>query len=152
MADENHSRMLLQGVDTWNSWKRARPRIRADLSGALLDLTDLKGSFLYGADLRGATFRRANLYGVDLRRADLRWADLSGANLCEANLIEATLDGATLTDAWLWETQRAGWSIQGIICEAAYWDKDRKERTLYSPGEFERVAPHLTVVTSTSAQ
>ena len=75
---------------------------------------------------------------------DLR-IDLSGADLYEANLIYANLDRATLTDAYLWETQRAGWSIQGIICAAAYWDKDGQERTPYStgkpgkPGEFERL-------------
>jgi hypothetical protein len=62
-------------------------------------------------------------------------------------LIDANVDSATLTDACLWETQRAGWSIQRIVCEAVYWDKDGQERTLYSPGEFERLyADHMKIV------
>ena len=37
------------------------------------------------------------------------------------------------------ETQRAGWSIHGIRCETASWDRYGKERKTYSPGEFERL-------------
>src|SRR5262249_7752218 len=83
---------------------------------------------------------------VDFRQADLREADLSGTDLRLANLVKVNWDRATLTDACLWETQRAWWSIQGIICEAVYWDKDRKERTLYSPGEFERLYADQTKI------
>jgi len=56
------------------------------------------------------------------------------------------LDGATLTDCWLWETQRAGWSIQDVICEAAYWDRDRQKRETYSAGEFERLYADKTKI------
>jgi len=56
-----------------------------------------------------------------------------------ARLVNARLDGATLTGASLWETQRTGWSIKRLICESAYWDKERKELTTYEPGEFERL-------------
>src|SRR5262249_15517126 len=87
----------------------------------------------------------------DFSRGDFSGRDLSGAILMgvdfrQANLIEINLNGAMLTDAWLWETQRAGWSIQGIICEAVYWDKDRKERTTYSPGEFDRLYADKTKI------
>jgi hypothetical protein len=49
------------------------------------------------------------------------------------------MDGANLTEARLWETQRAGWSIKGVICESVYWDREAKEKTIYQPGEFERL-------------
>src|SRR5262249_19012143 len=88
----------------------------------------------------------ADLSGAPLSEANLSGADLSGADLRQANLIETNLDGATLTDASLWETQRAGWSIQGILCEAVYWDRDRQERTTYSPGEFERLYADQTKI------
>jgi hypothetical protein len=67
-------------------------------------------------------------------------------NLREANLIETNLNDATLTDICLWETQRAGWLIQGIICEAAYWDEDRQKRESYAPGEFERLYADKTKI------
>src|SRR5262249_52855153 len=35
---------------------------------------------------------------------------------------------------------------QGIICEAVYWDKNKKERTTYSPGEFERLYADKTKI------
>jgi hypothetical protein len=56
-----------------------------------------------------------------------------------ARLINANLNEANLTGACLWETQRAGWSIRGIICESVYWDEEGEEKTCYSPGEFEKL-------------
>jgi hypothetical protein len=44
-----------------------------------------------------------------------------------------------LTVAKLWESQRGGWSIKGIICQQAFWDRDGTEPTEYAEGEFERV-------------
>src|SRR2546425_570528 len=89
---------------------------------------------------------------IDLTKAYLSEADLSGADLRWAKLIQANLNGALLTDAKLWEIQKAGWSIQGSICEAVYWDEDGQERTTYSlgepgkPGEFERLYADKTKI------
>lgn len=102
MANEEHLQRLKQGVSAWNVWRQEHPNIRIDL---------------WAANLSGAHLTAAHLDGADLRRAYFYRADLHLANLIAANL-----DGATLTDACLWETQREGWSIQGIICEAVYWD------------------------------
>ena len=55
-----------------------------------------------------------------------------------ARLIFSKLIEATLTSANFWETQRAGWSIEKVICESAYWDKEGKNLTPYGPGDFER--------------
>ncbi|MGA2168587.1 MAG: pentapeptide repeat-containing protein [Terracidiphilus sp.] len=133
-----------------------------------LNLTE---SDLSEADLRNVRFARATLVGAnlieaDLRRANLKEADLSSAkvyktNLAAANLVGANLDNsdlrcaqlqhakldrANLTGIRLWETQRAGWSIKGIICEYAYWDKEAKEQTAYAPGEFERLYSDQTCI------
>lgn len=54
-------------------------------------------------------------------------------------MIDSRLDGADLTDVKLWETQRCGWSIKGVICRRAFWDRDGKEATEYGDGEFERL-------------
>jgi hypothetical protein len=216
MANEEHLKILKQGVEVWNQWREKHSHIspdlskadlrgtklgkadlheanlhradlrgtilsrvdlrganlrgaklnRADLSEALLskahlsgvDLveTNLRGADLFRANLRGANLYRANLRGANLckayfREADLYRADLSQANLQNANLeitrlMNANLDGANLTNAQLWEAQRAGWSIKGIICESVYWYEEAKEKTVYTPGEFERLFAEQTKI------
>jgi uncharacterized protein YjbI with pentapeptide repeats len=99
-----------------------------DLAGADLQEADLSRARLRGADLSGArlwraNLREANLREANLREADLRRANLTGAILGAANLMDAVFDGSIITNACLWETQRAGWSIRGVVCEAVYWDE-----------------------------
>lgn len=143
--------------------------IRANLKGADLGGATLKGADLRNTDLRDADFswadlRWADLSDADLSRADLKDTDLSGvdlskANLSEANLsdtdlnganlthallraarlFDANLNGANLTGACLWETQFAGWAIKDVICEYVYWDEKAEEKSLYDPGDFERM-------------
>src|SRR5262245_22520923 len=60
---------------------------------------------------------------------DLSGAILNGVDFHQANLIDANLNGITLTDTRLAvgnTTYR--WAMQGITCEAAYWDRDRQKR------------------------
>ncbi len=171
MADPNHLEILAEGVDAWNRWRKAHPGTRPDLSFANLHLADLSGVNLRRAELRGVDLSFANLHfadlsGTNLRRANLIEANLRDANLIEVNLIEADLrdanlccaylqvarltgtrlDGAILTDAGLFKTQRAGWFIQDVICEAVYWDMWRKERTVYALGEFEQLFAEKTEI------
>ena len=54
---------------------------RADLRGANLCKTFLRGAELEGADLRGADLREANLFGANLRGANLEDAFLEGGKL-----------------------------------------------------------------------
>ncbi|MFC7478525.1 pentapeptide repeat-containing protein [Dankookia sp. GCM10030260] len=107
---------------------------RVNFRGARLSGADLKGAKLRGAVFRQAGLRRANFETADLREADFRQADLH-----LANLVDTVLDRADLTDATLWETQRSGWSIRGVVCLSAYWDEEGFEPTKYGEGEFERI-------------
>ena len=123
----------------------------ADLSHATMTHANLSASKLNDANLRGAQCSEANLTEAILQGADLRAADLWGANLTKvdfrsSNLQKANLNGATTTGVKLWEAQRAGWSIMGVACERAYWDKDAKEPTAYAPGEFERLYSDQTCI------
>lgn len=166
-ADFRHAR--LRGADLRGADLRNADLLRADLRGvdlrqAVLSEADLRETDLNGTHLNGARLYRTTLSRVDLRgaylsgayliRADLSGAYLSGvdlsgaiyervnfsnANLSLARLLGANLNGATLTEAHLWETQRTGWSIKGVVCESVYWDKEGKELTTYGPGEFERL-------------
>lgn len=64
---------------------------KADLSGANLSWTDLRGAKLIGANLRDADLSSANLSGANLRDADLSSADLRDAELSSANIDYATI-------------------------------------------------------------
>ena len=97
MANEEHLRIINQGVDSWNEWRRENPQVRPNLSGPDLSGADLIGANLGGADLGGADLFLANLSCANLRRADLSGADLRRANLRGADLSEADLSGADLS-------------------------------------------------------
>jgi uncharacterized protein YjbI with pentapeptide repeats len=124
---------------------------RIDLRRAILDRADLSQARMTAADLSAAqlhqtNFTRANLHRVVFYSTALIDANLRGADLTCANLQNATLDRADLTDAYLWETLRAGWSIQGVICERAFWDRAGKSVTEYAPGEFELLYSEQTSI------
>jgi len=99
-----------------NAFERRANFCNADLSGVMLEKTDLmeadlrgaklNKAFLTGAELKRADLRGATLEKADLSRADLRWAKLNKADLLEArldrvNLSEADLNGARLSGAKL---------------------------------------------------
>ena len=91
MANEEHLRILRQGVDAWNRWRNENRDIKPALSNA-----NLSRAYLSNANLS-----RANLIKAKLRGADLTDANLTDANLSRANLIKANLSGADLTHAYL---------------------------------------------------
>jgi hypothetical protein len=108
MANEEHLKILKQGVEQWNKWRLENddiwPMGYANLSGADLTGADLTGAnlsfaHLSGADLRKADLSSAHLFSVFLDMADLRFANLGGADLREAQLEGANLRGADLYGA-----------------------------------------------------
>jgi uncharacterized protein YjbI with pentapeptide repeats len=118
----------------------------ADLSNAIACDADFSR-----ADLRNTNLINSNLHNSDLTRADLSYAnceaaDFSLADLRMARLIKANLNGAVLTNAHLWQTQRAGWSIKGVVCESAYFEEDDNSVINFAPGEFERLYSDKTKI------
>ncbi|MGB6745923.1 MAG: pentapeptide repeat-containing protein [Terracidiphilus sp.] len=123
----------------------------ADLRHAKLNETNLRKARLdearlWRAKLNGADLSAARMQAADLYAADLTATNLDGIDLRSAKLQEATLDRASATGVKLWETQRAGWSIKGIVCECAFWDEDAKVPTTYAPGEFEQLYSDQTCI------
>jgi hypothetical protein len=112
MANDEHVRLLKQGVGAWNAWRAENPDIVPDdpILGRFTDeraVLDLSGADLGGANLMGANLSMADLGWANLIGADLREANLSGANLMGANLSMAALGDANLSWANL------GWANLG---------------------------------------
>src|SRR5437764_1132600 len=82
MLDEEHLKILMQGVEQWNRW-RLENAIRPDLSGA-------------------------NLIGVNLTSADLTEADLSRTGLVETDFTNATITGCRTYGASAWNVTLVG--------------------------------------------
>ena len=131
MADESHLKILRQGVEAWNRWRKENPTIRPALSGAdlsNLNLSDINLNYarldlakfcrtdltrarmaesnsaladFSYANLTNASFLRANPITANFNRADLCEARLMGANLSEAYFIKANLTRANLHGASL---------------------------------------------------
>jgi len=81
MANEEHLKILKQGVEAWNKWREKNPQITPDLSKA----------DLYKADLTGANLYKANLSGVQ---------DLTAKQLITTiNWQEAILDSSLRVEA-----------------------------------------------------
>jgi hypothetical protein len=99
MAKGKHLKILRQGVEGWNRWRRENPDTRPDLSRARLCRMNLSEANLSGANLRSANLSWANLRSAKLDKADLMGARLSEANLVGASLINADLDSADLIGA-----------------------------------------------------
>lgn len=109
MANDEHLKILKQGVEVWNQWREKHPEIVPDLSDADLKKADLNGADLREVNLNLTNFFRSNLSSAKLSRvdfselnfsfADLREADLRGANLSHAQFRGAELSGADLSDA-----------------------------------------------------
>ncbi len=89
MANEEHLKILKQGVEAWNEWREENPQRTPGLAGANLYNADL-----YEADLSKANLNKAALSAADLTEANLIMADLSGASLSVADLSGASLTGA----------------------------------------------------------
>src|SRR5437868_1920671 len=119
MLDEEHLKILKQGVEQWNKW-RLENAIRPDLSGANLIGADLSGANLIDAylsftDLSGANLSGANLIGVNLTSADLTEADLSRTGLVETDFTNATITGCRTYGASAWNVTLVGTVQHNLI-------------------------------------
>jgi hypothetical protein len=108
MANQEHVKLLKQGVAHWNAWREQNQEIKPDLSGADLSDADLSGADLSFVNLSGAHLNGARLLDTDLHLAHLNNANLSGAHLNNASLSGANLSGANLSDAGLGGTELLG--------------------------------------------
>ncbi len=101
MANPEHLKILKQGVDAWNAWRKESPDVRPNLSGARLVNADfshanLSYANLSKADLSNSKLWQVNLYNANCKGTKLCSAILSHGNLSYANFSYADLSHATL--------------------------------------------------------
>ncbi len=127
MANADHVKWLLQGVDVWNA-KRQNERFRPDLEGANVYAEFQNASKLKPdgkIPLDGIDLSEANLYRIDLKNASLEDAKLWGSDIRSANLSEANLTGADISDSALegtnlWKCCLAGARLWYVMAKRAY--------------------------------
>lgn len=156
MADAEHLRILKRGVDAWNQWRQANPKVAPDLTGVDLTTKDNSGACwdetknkanLAAANLQGVRFHGSTLTSVILRKADLREADFTEVILNDAdcrgvkavktkfNLVEAIganfrgaiLDEAVFIDANWSNASFVGASLKGTLLKGNFSGADLRE-------------------------
>jgi uncharacterized protein YjbI with pentapeptide repeats len=114
MANKEHLKILKQGVEVWNKWRKDNSDIRPDLSAANMSEENLSAANLQGVDLSNAELSISNLSNADFEGADvkgvtMRVANLTGANFAQATLQDADLIMANFTNA----------DFSGVDCKSA---------------------------------
>ncbi len=141
MANEEHLKILKQGVEAWNVWREEHPEIKPELDGASLDSASLDGASLDSASLDSARLDGASLDSASLFGASLYGASLDGASLDSASLCGASLDGASLDGASLY-----GASLDGARLHRASLHRARLHRTSLHRASLYRASLGLTTI------
>ena len=132
MVNEEHVKILEQGVEAWNKWRDENPGIKPDLAMVNLEGANLTGANLMSANLYGAHLKGAELGDADLQAAHLIHAKLEGANLRRANLRAANLRGASLKGAVLACTVLKGTILtESDIRGASFWNAKLEKTNLF---------------------
>ncbi len=121
MANEQHIKWILEGVDKWNS-RREREDFTPDFEGAdFLQIfsKDIEATSPRIIELEGANFKRANLRYSNLERANLGSADFVKADLRNSRLMLAKLNGADLQEAMLDNANLSGANLESTDLQVA---------------------------------
>jgi hypothetical protein len=145
MANPEHLKILKEGVQSWNEWRRAKKVAKPDLIGADLAGADLVGANLRSANLEEAILRKANLTSANLTRAELSGAKLSNAVLIETVLIGAKIIAANLTMANLFGANLCEANLRGSVL----WTANLSSATLLN-SSFDEAILWFTVFGATS--
>lgn len=140
MANKEHIKWFLEGVDSWNKRRQKEP-FKPDFEGA--NIPELLGTHVNsfeGVNLSNGFFRRTNFSGLNLKGADLRNSQLSeailnnavlskanlrGVKACKASFNSADLSGADLQDADLKGADlRAAKLIQANFTNTKPWESN----------------------------
>ena len=110
---------------------RSANLFRADLSGAISNLTHLVDATLTEANSARATFKGADLTKVNSGRAVLRYADLRAAMLQGAGLEQSLYNDATLYNAAARGRSIVGPALESVTELGKFAGSESKCLTIY---------------------
>ena len=88
------------------------------------------------SDMCGSSFQHSVLIGANLSHSNLSNTDFTAANLGKTNLSYTVFQQSIMDGVALWASVRTQWSINGVRCRYAYWDKDRHDPVIYEHNAF----------------
>ncbi len=147
MANPEHLKILKQGVEHWNKWRKESYGVHPNLEGADLSHMDLCSANLNWTNLSGANLKESDLINADLNRSNLSQAnlietglfqtsfiqsDLSNTNLAEANLNYANFTEANLTNAELTGANLCGANFTGANLKNTNLENSLISHTVFS--------------------
>ena len=127
MANPEHIKLLLEGVECWNRRREEEPFFPDFESANLLIEFRNADKLVCGEDLRGNSIDRIPLAGIDFGGANLEGAVLMGADLAEADLTDAVLSKAKLSDSIL----RCAVLEGADLIDADLWSADLSKAKLH---------------------
>jgi uncharacterized protein YjbI with pentapeptide repeats len=132
MANLDHIKILNQGAQIWNDWRKNNPEVIPDFSGFIFTYTYNDVPNLTGVDLSHANLQGADITGPDrdwpgetaptFENANFEAADLSGISMfrthfTNANLRNANFQGANITSVGFRGADLSYASFSGAILE-----------------------------------
>ena len=105
MANQEHEKLLQQGSNVWNAWRRQHPKVDINLSDADLSDANLSDAIFFSNIYVPRAFGGTIVLSkpADLRGADLSQANLRGAKFTDEQLDQAkSLKGANMPDGTIY--------------------------------------------------
>lgn len=120
MANEEHLKILKQGVKVWNRWREDNPKIRPSLSMTSLNDLKLEGINLTSTNLRdtwivGCNLNNGTLNQAIINQTTFRLVQLDEANLSKTALNYAVFSGGSLEKANLRATASAHTKFYNVV-------------------------------------
>ena len=109
MNDQEQIRLLLEGVDAWNEFRKREknwlPNLRILGNPTLMAITTRINYRSSDHDLSGINFRGADLTGSDLSHSNLSDSNLRAAKLCGTDLKGTDLFRADISYSQIWKAK-----------------------------------------------
>jgi len=125
MANPEHLKILMQGVEAWNKWREENTNILPDLREADISRKAFSDMFVRASTIgvrlpTGSEPIGANLDGVNFNNADLSRASLYESQLVDATFINANLTGANLRRVNLLDADFSNANLTGVDLTGSY--------------------------------
>lgn len=116
MANQEHLKILRQGTETWNQWRKENPETEPDLS----EITFVEDN-LSKRNFTKTNFTKAQFWNTCLWESNLKGANLKEANLWLTNIHNTNLKGATLENASLFYSVFANVDLNDVSGLDTIW-------------------------------